>query len=69
MIMTKEVFQERIESGSSVVIGRYSCRLLSCEYYFFAEESEVFDSLENLWKRVKPFLTRKVQDEGETNGS
>ena len=65
MSMTKEVFQEKIEAGRTIYIGRYSCRLLDHEYWFFAEETEVFDSLEDFWCRVKPFLTRKVQDEGE----
>lgn len=65
MTMTKELFEDRIETGGVICIGRYSCRLLGHEYYFFAEETEVFDSLGSLWERVKPFLIHKVWDEGE----
>ena len=65
MSMAKEVFQERIESGSSVVMGRYSCQKWDHEYYFHAEETEVFSSFEDLWCRVKPFLAHIVQDEGK----
>ena len=63
--MTKGIFSDKINAGEIIQIGRFSCRLLSRKFYFFAETTEVFDSLEDLWCRAKPFLTHMAQDEGE----
>ena len=63
--MTKEVFFDKINAERIIQIGRFSCRLLDHEYYFFAEETEVFDSLEDLWNRVWPFLAHAIQDKEE----
>lgn len=63
MIMDLDVFRTKIEVGETVVMGRYSCRLIDSDYCFFAEESEVYDSLEGLWYRAKPFLIHKENTE------
>lgn len=65
MIMSEEAFRMKIGAGKVVYIGRYSCRLLSHEYYFFAEKAEVYKNIEDLWGRAKPFLTRTIQNKGE----
>ena len=65
MIMDLDAFRTKIEAKEIVHIGRYSCRLIDSDYCFFAETAEVYDSLENLWCRAKPFLTREVRDKRE----
>lgn len=69
MAMDLNTFRTKINAGGIIQIGRFSCRLLGHEYYFFAETTEVFDSLEDLWYIVKPFLTHMVWDEKDTNES
>lgn len=66
MIMTKEVFQEKIEAGETVVMGRYSCQLWEGDFYFHGEETEVFKSFEELWGRVHSFILCGVGREGNT---
>lgn len=65
MIMDLNTFRTKINAGRIICMGRFSCRMIGSDYYFFGETTEVFESFEKLWDRVSGYILYGVNYFGE----